>query len=184
MWRLLLMPCFVQIVNLSARLVPFITCPVHPVSSIVNLSYDLDCLRLVRLNIFSLFWTLCMISHMLFCVSALSCATKLVEALILLGQENPLVLVPKLRWVGFWSLDLSDRFPPMFGPDCGYSPLVSRRVSAKSWNNMSTIITCIMCYKIYTKKCKPSNKKENCVFRHNSKRAIKWNCERPKKSSG
>ena len=94
----------VQIVNLSARLVPFITCPVYPVSSIVNLFYDLDCLRLVRLKIFSPFWPLCMTDPMLFCVSALSCVTKLVKALILMGQENLLVMVPELRWVGFWSL--------------------------------------------------------------------------------
>ena len=45
-----------------------------------------------------------MIDPMLFCVSALSCATKLVEALILLGQENLLVLVPELSRVGFEAL--------------------------------------------------------------------------------
>jgi len=45
------------------------------------------------------------------------------------------------------------------------SPLVSRRVSAKTWSNMSTMITCIMCYMLYTEKCKPSNKNANCVFR-------------------
>ena len=120
--------------------------PVHPMSSIVNLSYDSEFLRLVRLKILTPFWPLCMMDPMLFCVLTLSCATKLVDALILLGQKNPLLLVPELRRVGFWSLDLSSRLPPMFGLDCGYSPLFAWRVSAKTWNNMSTIITCIMCY--------------------------------------
>ena len=38
-----------------------------------------------------------MLDPMLFCVLALSYATKLVEALILLDQENLMVLVPKLK---------------------------------------------------------------------------------------
>ena len=167
--------------NFSALLVPCITCP-HPYSSSIigSLPMTYDWLRPMRLKIIFPTLTLCTMDPMLFCVSALSCVTKLVEALILLGQENPLVLVPELRWVGFWSLDLSGRLPLMFGPDCGYSPLVARRVPAKTWSNMSTIITCIMCYMLYTEKCKPSNKNANCVFKHNSKRAMKWNCERPK----
>ena len=88
-----------------------------------------------------------------------------VEALILLGQENPLLLVLELRWVGFWILELFGWFSPMFGIECGYPPLVARRVSAKTWSNASTVITCIMCYMLYTEKCKPSNKNANCVFR-------------------
>ena len=98
---------------------------------------------------FSPFWPLCMMDPMLSCVSALSFATKLTQALIILGQENLLVLVPELRWVGFWSLDLFGRLPPMFGLDCGYSPYFPKKLSAKTWSSMSTIITCIMSYMLY-----------------------------------
>ena len=154
----MLMPCFTQLLNFSSMSVPCITCP-HPSNFICDwffpwLMIDWD---LWDWRSSSSLWPLCMMDPMLFCVSAPSYATKLVEVLILLGQENPLVLVPKLRRVGFWSLDLFGRLHLMFGPHCGYSPLVARRVSAKTWINMSTIITCIMCYMLYTEKCKPSN---------------------------
>ena len=149
------MPCFTQLLNFSAMLVSGITC-LHPSSIIHDWFYqwlmsDWD-LKDWRWS-FPL-WPVYMMDPMLFCVSTLSCATKLVEALILLGQENPLVSVAELRWVGFWSLDLSGQFPPMFSHGCGYSPLVALRVSAKSWSNMSTIITCIMSYMLYNMKCK------------------------------
>ena len=134
------------------------------------LSHDLVCLRPVRLKIFSPLWPPSMMDPMLFYASALRCATKLVNALILQGQENLLVLVLQLRQVGFWSLDLSSQLPPMFGPDCGYSPWLPEELSAKTWSNMYTIITCIMYYMLYTEKCKPSNKVANCVFRHKLKK--------------
>ena len=122
-WRLLLMPCFEQMLNPSVMLVPCVICALPSSSSIIYSPpityFDRD---LWDWRSLSPLWPLCMMDPMLFCVSALSCATKIAEALILLGQENQLVLVPDLRWVGFWSLDLSGRLPTMFGPDCGYPP--------------------------------------------------------------
>ena len=169
-----------QSVNLSARLVPCHLCPSLHTHSFLFLSHDSDWWKLVRLKILSPFWPLCMLDPMLFCVSALSCATKLAEALILLGQENPLVLVPELRWVGFWSLD------PLWSvsPDVWFwlwiFPLVTREIVSKKLKqyvyNMSTIITCIMSYMLYIMKSKA--RKWNCklCLWHKSKRAMKWNC--------
>ena len=141
--------------------------PVHSVHSFLLLSHDSNWWKLVRLKILSPLWPLCILDPMLFCVSTLSCATKIANALILLGQENPLVLVPELRRVRFWSLELSGWLPPMFGPDCGYSPLVSREVVSK--NLKWYVYHHYMHYELYAiciMKCKPANEIANCVFRH------------------
>ena len=62
---------------------------------------------------------------MLFCVLDLSCATKLVEDLILLGQENLLVLVPELRRVGFEALTSLVGFPLCLVLTVDFSPSCS-----------------------------------------------------------
>jgi len=46
------------------------------------------------------------------------------------------------------------------------------------FQSLTSLVSCPRCL-VFTVDI-PSNKVANCVFRHNSKRAMKWNCERPK----
>ena len=152
----------VQIVNLGARLVPFITCP-RP-SSFIHCKLILWLKLFETCEIEDPFPILTSMhdgSHVVLCLGSELC-NKTCRSL---DPSGPKCWFLSLGELGFEALTSLVGCPRCLVLTVDISPLVSRRVSAKTWSNMSTMITCIMCYMLYTEKCKPSNKNANCVFR-------------------